>query len=920
MEEAEVFSLPSNKTAATIFSCLVLPDHKDFEDADAFIFSFFYEVTRESIKETKGYLTETDLNNNPIILRCKILTNNLAKGVSVDLCWLGLTTQQWEILCSKKGKVTPRFIGQFALLFQLPALQQYVRAMITVNARTRKPARKKTLNKLYITHYLGIAQQLFLMKRLMGDAEPLISWYVYVSYMISNCYVDLDSGLEFTPYNIHVALRIAINDFDWRSKYNSGEEEYAPSPITWISVITNSEYEFYPFLTHFPNEVIASCRTIITGGAKLIQEFGEVADSVVANNLESVKEKRIARQYSRYKTSVIQPNEVSLGSMSLTKQSVESLFYNVMEQHFTQLSSLKKPFRESEKTIEELKDNFLRKIKENDVRYMRKATDKKAELFPYRDLKKVEHRRMKVSPPSNSGVVPSAIGLGPTLDKFGIVNNLQNEDPTNFGLLGSMNWSNKPQMVSCFQEWRGFASSSSGSETIDKIMEKILPLLNPNCPTLKRFENSTYYSFVQVIDMDKFNKPFLGDSQLMEAVQAHLAKPCTKTFEEYCIRMLTIIDNYNYNFHEVIVPNSPVYAFSLDLDCHDIFLSERFHCEAAHMWTIQLEFFQFLKQIICVHFESWYGIPDMEETSTFAFYISIPDESRRSEVVARGIRGRLIWRSWRYFLDNARSAFNLTENLNSYLEKVLLLGNSCIFDPAVYDVGKDRYKLMRLPMCMKENRHNTMRPLIPLLYDENITFIPQFGMVHQKHSRFNEEEGMVVKIPRFKKQMSLRTLTENSLVLKKHLKGFEVEMTKSLDDEVFRGHLLNNLPAVKQFIKGKVVNNFDFVETSITPQSITYEHHGKYVLSRSVHACFKKNHEKWQNNPCCYKVQITERELDQEKRAEEDKRNETEYESRKGKRGTKRKLPVQKPRTELEFTVFGYCYGCGMEKMGSFVV
>lgn len=169
------------------------------------------------------------------------------------------------------------------------------------------------------------------------------------------------------------------------------------------------------------------------------------------------------------------------------------------------------------------------------------------------------------------------------------------------------------------------------NSVVNHLIPKLLPEIDPYAPILKRFESKSYYSFIQIRNMKQFDASFTDDKELHKAIIKHLKKgPNTRTFTKYARHIINIIEENNYNFHEVIVPNQLLFAFSLDVDCNDLNLSSRFYSsDEDKLWPIQIEFFNFIKAMICLHFKLWYNISDLEETSIFAYYLSFPDSCKK---------------------------------------------------------------------------------------------------------------------------------------------------------------------------------------------------------------------------------------------------------------------------------------------------
>ena len=227
-------------------------------------------------------------------------------------------------------------------------------------------------------------------------------------------------------------------------------------------------------------------------------------------------------------------------------------------------------------------------------------------------------------------------------------------------------------------------------------------------------------------------------------------------------------------------------------------------------------------------------------------------------------------------------------NLDKYIKDVLLIHSSSFIDAQVYNTNDNHYSLMRLPLCLKEDRKHIKRPLVPLIEKPYLTYIPSFGLVHHMHSSFDEENGFIIKIPLLKKQYSFRDLNEHSLLLKKYSKGYNIEATRSLEDECFRSKLLEHLPKLEQCLQKKMISNSHVLQDCITPHTICYKSPGVYYLTNKAYCCFNKAHNDWSTNPCSYMVKIT-------------KINEHMFNT--SDLNTKEEM--------ISFKLYGYCFGCG---------
>ena len=104
--------------------------------------------------------------------------------------------------------------------------------------------------------------------------------------------------------------------------------------------------------------------------------------------------------------------------------------------------------------------------------------------------------------------------------------------------------------------------------------------------------------------MKKFNAPFKEDHQLNKDIDKHLRNPTTDSFLNYSRRIIQIVEKHNFNFHKVIYPNAPIYAFSLDLDFQDKNMSEKFHlCKSKNLWNVQSEMMEFFRELIWLYFK-----------------------------------------------------------------------------------------------------------------------------------------------------------------------------------------------------------------------------------------------------------------------------------------------------------------------------
>ena len=271
--------------------------------------------------------------------------------------------------------------------------------------------------------------------------------------------------------------------------------------------------------------------------------------------------------------------------------------------------------------------------------------------------------------------------------------------------------------------------------------------------------------------MKKFNAPFKEDHQLNKYIDKHLRNPTTDSFLNYSRRIIQIVEKHNYNFHKVIYPNAPIYAFSLDLDFRDKNMSEKFHlCKSKKLWNVQSEMMEFFRELIWLYFKLYHKLDDMSSTSYFAIYRSIPDDATKTALIEKGIRGRLVWRSTKYMLDNAKSAYNLSENINRFFVEVLLTSENTVFDSNVHkNASCGSHSMMRLPLCMKENISATRRTLVPILMDNTMVYIPHFGMIHEKASSFDTKEGIVLTIPTSQQgrfEIEMNTLYQRLMIQK----------------------------------------------------------------------------------------------------------------------------------------------------------
>ena len=902
----------------------MMPFYANMQTTEYVIFSFLYDITEESEDIRRELSTTTTSHPYSHVLRCKVFNTTNVLRYTTDICWFGLRQEHWRKFCKEKGKMSRLDMSTFDRLYVNEYLYPIV-TRLTTNAKTS--VRNITTSKLkqFQVGYLNITLTLFNIKRNLGETHPLVSWYTYVSYLVSEVYLAHQTKNQevTTLYALKSVLKYATLK-EPITVGNSDNRNMNPSSIVWLYDILKYN-EFDPYTITLPRRLVSYCQDILKGGVRFFDAFGKIADSTCASGDDFNAERNIATKHSNSDQSVVRVDDVSLSKWSYTKNMVESQFYNILGHHFSNEKDADKVFHEDQSALDVLLKNFSSKLKEIGERSRCKETSRLSSSLTFKNRFNVSQRDRRkkdilgLSEDGKPKFKTSHIGLGKTLSKRNVLKALCSANPAQFGLIGNMNWFSNTQFLSCFSERKTFVSmpplpSSSSSTTemakeiespiVKKFVSEVIPDVNVHAPTLRRFETKAFYSYTKLHDVTKFVAPFTNDEALMNAVENHLENgPNTKTFKLYCQEVLRIMADNNYNFHEVITPNQPLFAFSLDLDSNDKALSERFHlAKESDMWSVQIEFFQFIKDIICLHFKQWYNISDMKETSVFAFYMSLPDSNKKRDVLSKGIRGRIVWRSTKYCLDGPESAFNLSKNLDRYIKDVLVLDSTTFIDANVYQVANGRYGLLRLPMCFKEDLSNVKRPLVPMIYEPCNTFIPSFGLVHHMHSTFKRDEALVLAIPSEKKRYSFRELNEKSMVLKKHSKEYDIGITQSLDDEIYRAIVIEKLPVIKDILKQKVLANAHMIDEVITPHSVTYKRRGTYSLTNNVYACFGKAHVDEKGNPCSYMVILT---------------NTTNAESPKIFNDKSSKTSTT---PSMSCSIYGYCFACGSKLLSVFEI
>ena len=892
-----------------VFSSLLIPVQSVdcLNKADSFAFSFLYEVT-----DQKKYLDVVKNGSSyPVILIVKLFTKNNSSsgtaysilGHTIDLWWIAFTREQWDEVCTSKGFVSRSRLAWYKKLYTNKSLFVLINSIMNNKQMPAKVVNK--FNRCLCISYTDITLCLCAIRQTVSENAPWICWYTYVAYMAAD--IKLDES-KLSLHTLMCTLPYTVNDTPVLIDDTMGNKN-VPSPINWIKCLINLN-QYHPFITTLPNRMVSKCERVINGAVRLYEEFDETARQMQRDS-EWNEERKLAKEHSNFENSVINVSEVSTKKMYNVKMLNIRLFYDIVRYYFHNLPiNVKVPFAETEDVLEELKRNFVVKTKELFSKYSIVSLKNSTLQQPYSEIYGAKSKFRHLYRPYSERGFKSKVKqqhryvANGVIHKKDILRSIRNVSPVEYGLVGRSNWIPSTKWVSCFMERRTFNITPTadndddnkvGDEFLTSFVKKHLPFIEPGAVPMKRFEHESYYSMIQATSMEQFNYAFRNDRKLNELINHHLDSPSKETFLAYCVRCIEISKLNEYNFHQIVCPNTPVYAFCLDLDFEDRNMAANFHSCGDDMFDVQAELMRFFKELILLYFKQYHDIHDMDTTSHFAFYVSIPDDTRKEAIISKGIRGRIIWRSSKYMLKDAESAMNISNNLNRMFVDVLLTEKDVVFDSNSYTkAAAGGYGTLRLPLCMKENANHAKRIMVPIIMDGTVTYIPQFGMIHEKGRLFDEENGVVLTIPPVQYQYKERRLTESSMIIRKFIKNYKVKITDSIDEEVCRAMILKNLNGIKSFIMDHVLSDKESIQTSINPSTVVRLRESTYMLTRTARACCSKIHRNWSSNPVSYFVNI---------RRKDD--YETTMESSSASDGG-----------EFTCTIRTFCFGCGSKKLG----
>lgn len=337
--------------------------------------------------------------------------------------------------------------------------------------------------------------------------------------------------------------------------------------------------------------------------------------------------------------------------------------------------------------------------------------------------------------------------------------------------------------------------------------------------------------------------PFIQDPMIPADITRFLKAPTDDNFIAYTTRMYQIMSQYEYCYHEQIVPGYTVYGMSFDVDIEDRTMIDNYYkAEKTSRVTKKMFLREQLKRLILIVFRDMLGLEDFESTSNFFMYESLPSAP---PIYKLGIR--FIVRSVKYVLENISVMLTVTKALNFLTNFDSFFPGPC-FDEAIY---RERGHFMRLPMCCKRDPRGALTsPLVPIMVDKTRCYLPSTGLIHFRHKSLIENCTVISRVPDITECHSIKSLLPHN-VIERMIKN-KLSLTNKKTDFITKDYTKTIDKIVVPIIKNRLLE-MGIENDRVENLKLVTERFGvtnRYILADRIDVCVKKKHIDPGSNPC----------------------------------------------------------------------
>lgn len=349
-------------------------------------------------------------------------------------------------------------------------------------------------------------------------------------------------------------------------------------------------------------------------------------------------------------------------------------------------------------------------------------------------------------------------------------------------------------------------------------------------------ENPNKLIFSHVVNADKLDAPFKTNKDLHKRILAFLNDSSEYNFILYSKRIYDIIATEQYAFNEQIINNYPIYAIPFDIDIYDKFFIMEY--AEGNSMDKRITMRSKLIEIIIKTFNVL-GLKDISEKN--AQFVLFESLHKKDEPIHK-LGFRLIVRTANYVLANTSVALNLTKVANFLMSLDTYFPGPCLDE----EIFNKRGQYLRLPLnCKRSSAGELVRPLIPLITDHSLCFVPSVGLIHHKHKGLSDKVKVVDSAPNVDSCSVTQTVLDSTIAKRMIQNKFKTMSTKAMEDYTESVRKLV-LPEVKKEMSASFPNFSEdllFVER----KGIS----NVYVLASNLKGvCLKKKHIDESTNPC----------------------------------------------------------------------
>ena len=393
-------------------------------------------------------------------------------------------------------------------------------------------------------------------------------------------------------------------------------------------------------------------------------------------------------------------------------------------------------------------------------------------------------------------------------------------------------------------------------------MKHLIPI---NIPVLTE-KQGLQYLYNLITNISALDGPFMS-TQLKELATKVYLYGTSKSFQHFQREIRTKANN----FAEMICPNYPIYAVSIDIDSRDVSFVTRFmYTTRSHLKTKQnltkenyflcarLEFRQSLVKMMRKYLKTWIGVPDSHSQFRCTLYESCMDENGGSLNYKVGFH--VVFRFHRLAFLNTNVVHSFIAGYKFIVERDA--SSILPLDSIDLNIYKDECHTLRLPMSYKDLVNGRpSRVLIPIISEDPQTspptWIPSYGMVHLRHSDFDVVNGvMITDLPNILmteqyKNNRAEHIHTMMYTEKNQLSQNRISGRTALAEEDYISDIIGKMAYIKAQILSSGGGRRSEVD-QLHPMKISV---GQYCLG-AIHYCVNRQHINPDTNKCFYNCYV----------------------------------------------------------------